>query len=377
MQKLSKDELIQLVKAVFPQLPQDNKLAIIVDVPNSPQEDKSSWAARRQLAYEWFCELQSGLSELGLSDVSLVAYPSVGMNNADLPEYGHAVSAIPDLSTSLSAKVTFAEIFTSHQLFLAPTQYSATAPMKLNAKKYGFRAATMPGFALNMMPALRIDYGLVNERCQLMKQKLDAAVGADVFFRADDKECHTYFDLRFRPGHASSGRFPDPGTAGNLPSGETFIVPYEGEKGEPSQTQGVLPVQFDDEIVLFKIQANNAVGVLTDGVKSREQADYLRREPAYGNMAELGFGILADFGLEPIGEILLDEKLAFHIAFGRSDHFGGVTGAARFSSPKTVVHIDYIYSPKIQRRISVSNLDLISKDATRETIIQHDKYLIF
>jgi len=70
-------------------------------------------------------------------------------------------------------------------------------------------------------------------------------------------------NLRFRPAHASGGRFPEPGTAGNLPSGETYIVPYEGEKGEPSQTSGVLPVQFDDEVVLFKIEANRALKVLT------------------------------------------------------------------------------------------------------------------
>ena len=380
MQTLTKEELVQLVKAVFPKRPQDKKFAIIVDVPNTPDDDKPKWQTRRQLAFEWAKALNTGLSALELDKVSLIAYPSVDSNNADLPEYGFQLSEpVPDLSSELSeGKIAFSEVFENYQLFLAPTQYSTTAPMKVNARKFGFRAATMPGFAPSMIPALRIDYGLVNERCQLMKQKLDPAIGADVTFLVDETdEYNVYFDLRHRPGHASGGRFPDSGTAGNLPSGETYIVPYEGEMEEPSETYGTLPVQFDDEIVLFNIEANNATAVLSDGEKSRERAAYLKNEPAYGNMAELGFGILGDFGLEPTKEILLDEKLAFHIAFGRSDHFGGMTGPDKFSSPKAVVHIDYIYSPKMQPRIQVKSLDLVDEKNERERIIENDRYLIF
>jgi hypothetical protein len=380
MQTLTKDELVQLVKAVFPKLPQDKKLAIFVDVPNKPDDDKPKWHTRRQLAYEWAQELKSGLNDLELEEVALIAYASVDSNNADLPEYGFQISEpVPDLSSELSGgKIAFADVFAQYQLFLAPTQYSTTAPMKVNARTFGFRAATMPGFAPSMIPALRIDYGLVNERCQLMKQKLDPAIGADITFLVDDtQEYNIYFDLRHRPGHASGGRFPNSGTAGNLPSGETYIVPYEGEMEEPSETYGALPVQFDDEIVLFKIEANTATGVLTDGEKSRERAEYLKNEPAYGNMAELGFGILGDFGLQPTKEILLDEKLAFHIAFGRSDHFGGMTGPHKFSSPQAVVHIDYIYSPKMQPRIQIKSLDLVDEKNKRERIIENDQYLIF
>jgi len=44
------------------------------------------------------------------------------------------------------------------------------------------------------------------------------------------------FDLRFRTGHASGGLMREEGIVGNLPSGEAYIVPYEGEKAnEPKQ----------------------------------------------------------------------------------------------------------------------------------------------
>ena len=35
----------------------------------------------------------------------------------------------------------------------------------------------------------------------------------------------------------------------NLPSGEAFIAPYEGERDDPSLTSGVLPLPYENEIV--------------------------------------------------------------------------------------------------------------------------------
>ncbi|MBN1782080.1 hypothetical protein JW948_13185 [bacterium] len=144
------------------------------------------------------------------------------------------------------------------------------------------------------------------------------------------------FDLRHGLAHVSGGRFPEPGTAGNLPSGECYIVPYEGELQDASVTSGILPVQFNHEVVLYRLEENRAVDVVSDGPFSDSEKDRIHKEPAYANIAETGFGVLHDFGIRPIGEILLDEKLGRHIAFGRSDHFGGITGPALFSSPEAV-----------------------------------------
>ena len=144
-----------------------------------------------------------------------------------------------------------------------------------------------------------------------------------------------------------------------------------------SETSGTLPGQFDDEIVLFQIEENRATAVLSTGKNSADQAARLAKEPAYGNMAELGFGVLGDFGLQPIDEILLDEKLAFHVAFGRSDHFGGDTGPDKFSSPAAVVHIDRIYSPMMQPRIKIRSIDLKYATGKDKRILQDNEYLIF
>jgi leucyl aminopeptidase (aminopeptidase T) len=236
----------------------------------------------------------------------------------------------------------------------------------------------MPGFSKEMIPALRIDYEEVNRRVALLKRKLDPAVRAEISFQVDGRDDHLLsVDLRHRNSHASGGVFPREGEAGNLPSGETYIVPYEGEVGVASETHGTLPVQHNEELVLYEVKANKAVRARGEGQKAKDEEAYLKREPAYGNMAELGFGVLGDFGLDPIGEILLDEKLGFHIAFGRSDHFGGAVGPADFSSPMEVVHIDRIYIPSTQPRVALKRVELVLKDDTREVLIQDGRYLCF
>ena len=228
-----------------------------------------------------------------------------------------------------------------------------------------------------MIPALRIDYGEVARRVDALKTRLDEAEHADVSFLVDGRDAYSvHLDLRLRQAHASSGRFPDPGTAGNLPSGEAYIVPYEGEAGEPSRTSGILPVEIAGEVVLFSIQANRAMTV-GGGPAAQGERDHLAAEPAYGNLAELGFGVLADFGLEPTGEILLDEKLGLHIAFGRSDHFGGAVAPKDFSSPAAVIHLDRIYISQVMPRIAVREVALGYADGQRETVMANGAYTIF
>ncbi len=382
MENLSGQELISLINSVFPRFDNDNKLGILVDVPRVDSKDNSNWKKRREICLSWYNELKKNPGLLGLEEINLIAYPDVISNNADLPEECYIISEnLPDKASSLSAygiPKTFDEIFSDHQLFLSPTEYSTTAPLKNSAKKYGFRAATMPGFSEKMIPALRIDYNEVFRRVDILKKLLDPAKKAEVVFVVDNiSEYSMDFDLRFRQSHMSSGRFPDPSTAGNLPSGETYIVPYEGELDEKSLTNGTLPVQIGNDVLFYSIVENSAVEILGSGESLSYETDYLRNEPAYGNMAELGFGVLGDFGLEPINEILLDEKLGFHVAFGRSDHFGGIISPQSFSAPDKVIHLDRVYIHKMQPRVSVKSIILSFNNNPPHTIFKDGCYTIF
>jgi len=382
MTALTPKDLIGLVQSVFPRHPGDRHLSILVDIPRDSGRDNPAWKERRRLASDWYDTLNEKASAIPLEGVKLVAYPDVGSNNADLPPMAFVIGRnLPDVADALEKageRRAFEEIFGETQIFLAPTEFSTTAPLKVAAKKYGFRAATMPGFSPLMIPALQIDYSQVAARVDALKTRLDRADWAEVRFLADrSKEYKVLFDLRFRTAHSSSGRFPESGTAGNLPSGEAYIVPYEGEKGDPSRTEGTLPVQIGEDLALFTIEKNRAVRVHGKGKSIQTERAHLKREPAYGNMAELGFGVLSDFGLQPIGEILLDEKLGVHVAFGRSDHFGGAIGPKDFSSPQEVIHLDRIYIPASQPRMEISSITFGYPDGGIEQVMRAGKYLIF
>lgn len=383
MDQLSSDELINLLLSVFPPHSSDHYLGILVDIPKDPAKDTPAWKDRRELAYQWYEILKENYDSLNLEGVRLIAYPDVGSNNAELPSSVYLLSDnIPSFAAEMEAagtSIDIDDIFRDTEIFLAPTQYSTTAPLKKAARLYGFRAATMPGFTSAMLPALKVDYEEVNNRVYMIKDKLDQAMAAEVRFIVDSsQEFKMSFDLRFREAHASTGRFPDLGTAGNLPSGEAYIVPYEGEKdGETSFTEGILPVQIEDDIILYEVKENLAVSVVGEGRSVQTERQRLSRDPAYGNMAELGFGVLGEFGLKPIGEILLDEKLGFHVAFGRSDHFGGAVGPGDFSSSESVIHLDRIYIPATQPRIEVRSLTLVYNLNKNEIVISEGKFLIF
>jgi hypothetical protein len=354
---LSTEELTNLVRRVFQPRPEDKSLAFLIDFPDEEVLDDDNWKDRRILAFDWYARLVDAASDLGLERVSIYGYRNVRANNADLPAEASRLTSLPSTADELCDPVSLSSIFTQYQILIVPSKFSATAPMKVGAREYGFRAATMPGFTRSMIPALALDYQMINRRVHQLKELVDQAEACHILFEVGSVEHQITLDLRYRKGHASGGVITEPGTAGNLPSGEAYIVPYEGET-EPSNTVGELPVQFGDDVVVYRISNNRAVEVLSENKASETERLKLQDEPAYGNLAELGLGVLGDLGIEPTGVVLLDEKLGLHIAFGRSEHFGGQIGPDDFSRPDKVVHIDRVYLPQIQPDVKVRQVTL-------------------
>ncbi len=382
-QTLSPDILKNLVLSVFSPGKPDKSLGILIDVPDTTVPDNEDWKTRRQLAAEWVYILSPIREQMGIEKITLFAYPNVHSNNADLPSAVYTIDTnagelSADLLLTKGQPISFKQCLSENQMIMAMTEFSATAPLKLLAKDLGFRAATMPGFSNKMLPALMLDYNKVHDRVMKVKNLLDDSESIDIEFRLTDGALHKlHVDIRFREAHASSGRFPEQGTAGNFPSGECYIVPYEGELEEDSKTEGVLPVQMDNEIVLYRIIENRAKLILSKGTISDIEREKIKSEPAYSNISEIGFGVLKDFGLNPIGEILLDEKLGLHIAFGRSDHFGGSIGPSDFTSPSQVIHIDRIYLPQIQNKITIEKVILNKSNEESCIVMQDNEYTIF
>jgi hypothetical protein len=379
---LSRKELVRLIDLVFRPGPEDRSLALLVDLPDERCPDHGQWLARREMVAGWHRELSAAADRPHLEKVQLVLYRNTRSNNADLPPdaWIHRGGDLPhdarDLEGSSLPAVPMTGVFQQNRILMAATELSATAPLKLAARKFGFRAATMPGFTSAMIPALKLDYEEIHRRCTEMKARLDAATGAEIRFDAEGKASRLHLDLRHRSATASGGLVREPGTAANLPSGETYIVPYEGElEGNPSRTSGVLPLELEGELLSYGIEENRVRRVDGSGPRAASERGAMRSEPAYSNVAELGLGILAGYGIRPVGALLLDEKLGLHIAFGRSDHFGGRIGARDFSSPDKVVHIDRVYLPEIQPRIRVPGVDLEMPDGSSVPLMRDGRYV--
>ncbi len=132
-EQLTTAELVDLVRRVFRPRASDRGLLILVDLPDeSGAKDHPRWAARRAMAADWAARLSDARSELGLQRVSLAVYRNARRHNQDLPATAqlHAGGPLPSSSESLAgAAIPFGALFDEHQIVLAPTEFSATAPL--------------------------------------------------------------------------------------------------------------------------------------------------------------------------------------------------------------------------------------------------------
>lgn len=341
------------------------QVIVTVDEPADGMKDNPQWRERREMADQWRQALEKLGRQRDFAVAPLLRFPATGANNADLPARGVLDGKEVDLEQTLLAST----------LVIAMTEYSATAPLSLLAeRKEDFRAASMPGVLRRMeRTALAADYAAVARRCKAIFEAMNGAMLCDVIFSTGHR---CWFDLRYRQSEMDDGflpRFKPGDRIINLPSGETFQVPYEGEKpGVPSWTAGTIPVQEGDDIALFQITANRVGTVEGDGRLAQRYRELFGKDPARANIAEVAFGV--NDKAEITGVVLEDEKAGFHWAFGRSDHLGGVTGVSAFASPDTVVHQDIVYAK--DNPIQVRSALLIHPDGRRIPVIREGEYLL-
>jgi hypothetical protein len=357
-------DLVRLLDDVFAPEPGE-RVIVAVDVPRPGVADRPEWQDRRAWAGEWKQAFESLGARRGFATMELLTYPATGANNAELPARAeHGGRTVPLVGTLLESTLA---------VFL--TEFSATAPLDgVCHQKEDFRAASMPGIARRMQDsALAADYREVARRCQALEEALRGASALEVTFQTGH---HCDFDLRFRRAEADDGSLPrhKPGDRViNLPSGETFIVPYEGEQaGIGSETAGVIPIRENDELVLFHVAANRIARVEGVGTAAQRFRQFFAVDATRTNIAEVAFG--CNDRAVVTGNVLEDEKAGFHWAFGRSDHLGGTVGVANFASPATVVHQDIVYAKGNPIQVAEA---VVVRPGGRTRVIANGSYLIF
>jgi leucyl aminopeptidase (aminopeptidase T) len=215
-------------------------------------------------------------------------------------------------------------------VFVAPTSRSLShTRARKAASDAGARGATMPGVTVDMLArVMAVDFATLRARSSAVARALTDADEAHVTCpRGSDLR----LDLTGRSGISDDGDLSAPGAFGNLPCGEGFIAPADGE--------GTLMASSLASIGLASEPARLAVrdGRLADATtpEGARLLDALRAHGDAGlNLAELGVGTNDRATLT--GNVLEDEKIlgTVHVAFGASAGIGGTVAVP--------IHLDVV-----------------------------------
>lgn len=360
-------DLEKLILDVFDPSPGE-KILVMIDVPKGVVGDNASaWYMRRGMAHRWHKALEEMSADHGFEVLPMLKYPATGAHSGPLPEEGE-----------LDGKtVQIEDVLDQANIVLALTEYSATAPLIEATKRHpDLRVASMPTVSESMeQTALAANYDEVASRVHILRERLDQAAGAVVEFSTGDL---MFFDLRYRHAEADDGQLRA-GEAGerviNLPSGEAYIVPYEGEiDGDPSRTEGTIPFLCENDTILLEVTGNRVVNVVGEGGCAKGIREFLEVDEARRNIAELGLGCNDKAVIT--GNVLEDEKVqGMHWAFGLSEALGGTVGIDDFSDPSHALHWDIVYPTG--GAIEVNSLVFLYEDGSTEEIMVEGQYTLF
>lgn len=356
-----------LLDAVF--APTSNDVfAILHDTPNDGHTDNADWEERRAMAADWHAQINAIAERNGFKVLPLVSFPAVAGVNADLP-----VSA--DIGNS---ELAFSDILDQATVVLAMMEVSVTGPLIQYGMAKGsaaeFRVASMPMANRSMENTCYLaDPDELVTQGEAIRSAVAQAEAVEVTFSTGDV---CTFDIRHRSVEVDNG-YLRPDKQGfpviNLPSGEVFVVPYEGEHdGDPSRTQGVIPVAGDNgDIARFVVEANRVIEVLGDGPRAVGLRQDMDADPMRRNVAEIAFGY--NRKARVTGVFIEDEKAGFHWGYGRSEFLGGTVAPKDFLSPETVLHVDLPYAKECPVTVSA---DLISEAGQRTAILRDGEYVL-
>jgi leucyl aminopeptidase (aminopeptidase T) len=246
-------------------------------------------------------------------------------------DLGHEVllvEMLPRKTNGEEPPAQVAELMAKADVVLCPTSKSLThTDARRSASAAGTRVATLPGVTEDIMVrCMNADYQRIAERthrlCAIMEQtaviRVVSPAGTDVTLPTAG-----------RRAHASSGLFRERGQSGNLPTGEAYLAPLEG------QSNGVIVIDGSMAgigVIAQPIRIVVEGGYATD-ISGGPQAERLIAllEP-HGrdgrNVAEFGIG--TNDRAKLTGVILEDEKVmgTIHIALGDNKSMGGTVRVA-------------------------------------------------
>jgi len=216
-----------------------------------------------------------------------------------------------------------AELMKMVDVVLCPTSKSLThTDSRRAASEKSVRVATLPGVNEEIMVrCMNADYNKIAERTFRLCDELEKT--SVVRVKAPGGTDMT-MPIMGRKAHASSGLFREKGLWGNLPTGEAYLAPVEGE------SQGVVVVDGSMAgvgMITHPITIVVKDGYATDITGGAEAKRLIELLEPHGKDART----VAEFGIGTndkailTGLIIEDEKVmgTIHIAFGDNKSMGG------------------------------------------------------
>ena len=233
------------------------------------------------------------------------------------------VEITPRRSNGEEPPAEVAAMMGAFDVVLCPTSKSLThTDARRAASAKGARIATLPGVTEEIMArCMAADYAAIAARTRTLAGLMESARVVRVTAPGGTD---VRLPIEGRKAFASTGLFREKGQSGNLPTGEAFLAPIEG------QSEGVVVVDGSMAgvgLVKTPIRITVAGGYAT-AIEGGDEAARLRAllEPhgkdAY-TVAEFGIGTNERAIIT--GVILEDEKVmgTIHIAFGDNKSMGG------------------------------------------------------
>lgn len=202
------------------------------------------------------------------------------------------------------------------------------------------RIGHMPGADVQVLQAANFDIKKLSKICHEVELALTRGKRIEIIsYDQAGNEYSLYADLGgwTRLSIASDSIIRE-GTWGNVPSGETYIAPIEGQSYGQIVINGSIPnsvLNPDGELLLTFEK-----GMLID-IKPKDSSSYQflmnneikpaidMGDPLWNNLAEIGIGLNKNIK-RLTGNMLLDEKMAgtIHIAIGRNKDMNGLVMSA-------------------------------------------------
>jgi len=260
---------------------------------------------------------------------------------------------------------------------MAPTELSATAPLKRLAPRLGFRAATMRGSRRRWCRRSGSTTDEVDRRVRLLK-------GSSTAPREPTSSS-------WSTAHAASTFTSISATARPTPRAgccTSPAPPATSHRARPTSCPTRASVRVTRAAAPVGCRYSSATMWSTTGsrptVRSPSTARGQPPTPPGGDSRtslppetspSSGSGLGGARGAAD-RRAAARREAGLHLAFGRSDHFGGAVGPGDFSRPEAVIHQDHVFLPELQPRIVAARVELVMEDGARLELMRDGIYSI-